>query len=457
MKSIKLSFFTLFLTTLCFGQVVTPAWEEEYQFEAVADQADGGSVSIDITNKGADIAECIKKAKAQALFTTIFKGYPKTNNASGSAALADMSLYAQNSEFFKGYLSSTTGGLVFVNKAQTNMSKPSSKLDKKTIQSTTTVYLMKSKLREDLEKQGYIKSVGSLSESLGFMPTILVVPSDNWMTAKGFSKTVETDLGSQKIYDYQSAISGSTMRIYNSLENFLRNPLSKGFEVKSYTDIMTQIATAKAENMQRKVEESEFDLMARTANAQIWIKVDLVETKISGGAETQYTLSLTGVDPLLARSVINGNPQTIVTSGDNYMRLLETTVNAAVDNFIPEVVNYFTKREKNGVDGEIEFRVDEGSNVNFNTDFDGDVLAVWIDDFVAKNANVSNSMGASTATLRAYKVTIPTKRTNKRTGKIQTNDMEQYARDVQRDLQPLGLTIEVRRLGLGKVVVYISK
>ena len=188
MKLIKLSFFTLFLTTLCFGQVVTPAWEEEYQFEAVADQADGGSVSIDITNKGADIAECIQKAKAQALFTTIFKGYPKTNNASGSAALADMSLYAQNSEFFKGYLSSTTGGLVFVNKAQTNMSKPSSKLDKKTIQSTTTVYLMKSKLREDLEKQGYIKSVGSLSESLGFMPTILVVPSDNWMTAKGFSK-----------------------------------------------------------------------------------------------------------------------------------------------------------------------------------------------------------------------------------------------------------------------------
>lgn len=457
MKLFKFILLTLSFSTLSYAQVVTPAWEEEYQFEAVADQADGGTVSIDITNKGADIAECIQKAKSQALFTIIFKGYPKTNNASGSAALADMSLYAQKADFFKGYLGSTTGGLVFINKAQTNMSKPSSKLDKKTIQSTTTVYVMKAKLREDLEKQGIIKSVGSLSESLGFMPTILIVPSDNWMTAKGFSKTVQTDLGAQKIYDYQSAITGSTMRIYNSLENFLRNPLSKGFEVKSYSDIMTQIATAKAENMQRKVEESEFDLMARTADAQIWIKVDLVETKISGGTETQYTLSLTGVDPLLARSVINGNPQTIVTSGDNYMRLLETTVNSAVDNFIPEVVNYFSNREKNGVDGEIEFRISEGSSVNFNSDFDGDVLAVWIDDFVGKNANKSSSVGGGTPTLRGYKVTIPTKRTNKRTGKIETNDMEKYARDVQKDLAPLGLTIEVRRQGLGKVVVYVSK
>lgn len=456
MKLFKFILLTLSFSTFSFGQLITPYFEEEYQFEAVADQVDGGSVSIDITNKGANIAECIQKAKAQALFTTIFKGYPKTNNASGSAALADMSLYAQNSEFFKGYLSSTTGGLVFVNKAQTNMSKPGSKLDKKTIQSTTTVYLMKSKLREDLEKQGYIKSVSSLSQSLGFMPTILVVPSDQMMTPK-FVKTIETDLGSQKIYDYQNALTHPDMQVYSSLENFLRNPLSKGFEVKSFADIMTQIATAKAENMQRNVEESEFDLMARTANAQIWIKVDLQVSKISNKTETQYTLTLVGVDPLLARSVINGNPQTIITSGDNYMRLLETTVNSAVDNFIPEVISYFTNREKNGVDGEIEFRVSQGSAVNFDTDFDDGVLAEYIDGSVGKYANTSSSVGSSTSTLRAYKVTIPTKKTNSKSGKIEINDMEKYARDVKKDLTALGLTIEVRRLGLGKAVVYISK
>jgi hypothetical protein len=457
MKSHIILVLFLCLTTYGFGQLITPAWEEEYQFEAVADQADGGSVSIDITNKGIDINDCIQKAKAQALFTLLFKGYPKTNNASASVALADMSVYSQNIDFFKGYLISNTGGLAYINKAQTNMSKPSSKLDKKTLQSTTTVYVMKTKLREDLEKQGYIKSVGSLSESLGFMPTILIVPSDKWMTSKGFVQKVETDLGTQYLYDYQNAITSNSMATYGSIENFLRNPLSKGFEVKSFSDIMTQIASAKVENIQRKVEESEFDVMARTANAQIWIKVDLVESKISNGTETQYTLTLFGVDPLLARNVINGNPQTIVTSGDNYMRLLETTVNTAIDNFIPEIINYYNVREKNGFEGEIEFRIIEGSEINFSSDLGEGILAEYVDDFVGKNANKSSSIGSSTSTLRSYKVSIPTKRTNPRTGKIEGNDMEKYGRAVVKDLSNNGINGEVRRLGLGKVVIYLTK
>lgn len=457
MKSQLILFVFLSYSTILNSQILTPAWEEEYQFEAVADQADGNTISIDITNKGVDIAECIQKAKTQALFTIIFKGYPKTNSASASAALADLSVYSQNSTFFKEYLPSTTGGLAFINKAQTNMSKAGSKLDKKTIQSTTTVYLMKGKLREDLEKQGYIKSVGSLSESIGFMPTILIVPSDKWMESKGFIKKVDTDLGTQRLFDYQSAIISSSMSIYTSLENFLRNPLSKGFEVKSYNDIMTQIATAKAENIQKKVEESEFDVMARSANAQIWIKVDLVETKVSNGTETQFTLTLTGIDPLLARSVINGNPQTIITSGDNYMRLLETTVNTAIDNFIPEIINYFTTREKNGLEGEIEFRINEGSETNFATDLGDGTLAEYVDDFVGKNSSKYSSQGSSTTTIRSYKVSIPSKRTNARTGKIEVNDMEKYARLVLKDLTNSGLTGEIRRLGLGKVVVYLSK
>lgn len=457
MKTHNILVLFLFISTFSFGQLAIPSWEEDYQFEAVADQADGGSVAIDITNKGSDINDCIQKAKAQALFTLLFKGYPKTNVASASAALADISVYSQNIDFFKGYLISNTGGLAYINKAQTNTSKPGMRVDKKTIKSTTTVYVMKSKLSEDLDRLGIIKGTETLSKALGFMPTILVVPSDTWMNSKGFMQKVETDLGTQYLYDYQNAITSKSMSTYTSIENFLRNPLSKGFEVKSFSDIMTQVAAAKVENIQRKVEESEFDVMARTANAQIWIKVDLVELKISNKTETQYTLTLFGIDPLLARNVINGDPQTIITSGDNYMRLIETTVNAAIDNFIPKIVEYYDNLEKNGLDGEIEFRIAEGSEINFNSNLEEGILAEYVDDFVGKNANKSSSIGSSTSTIRSYKVTIPTKRTNPRTGKIEGNDMEKYGRTVVKDLSNNGISGEVRRLGLGKVVIYLTK
>ncbi|NBU48428.1 MAG: hypothetical protein EBS34_13520, partial [Flavobacteriales bacterium] len=110
-------FISFLLTTLSgFAQSATLPWEEEYQFEALLDQTDGGSVSVDITNTGTDINECIKKAKSQAIFTIIFKGYPKTNNASASSALTDMSNYNQNVDFYKNYLTSNTGGLAHINK-----------------------------------------------------------------------------------------------------------------------------------------------------------------------------------------------------------------------------------------------------------------------------------------------------------------------------------------------------
>ena len=82
------------------------------------------------------------------------------------------------------------------------MSKPGGKISKKVIKSTTTVYIMKTKLREDLEKQGFIKSAASIAESLGAKPSVLIVPSNRWMEFAGFKSTEETDMGPVDSYDY---------------------------------------------------------------------------------------------------------------------------------------------------------------------------------------------------------------------------------------------------------------
>lgn len=446
------------------GEPQIPSWEQEYQFEALADQADGGSVSVDITNTGEDINDCISKAKSQALFTIIFKGYPKSNQASASTALSDMAGYNQNLDFYKGYLSSNTAGLAHVNKAQTNMSKPGGKVSKKEIKSTTTVYILKNKLREDLEKQGMIKSAAAIAEALGAKPSVLIVPSNRWMESAGFTSTEETDMGPITTYDYQSALKSSSMQQFGSLEGFLRASLDNTFRMQDLSSIMQTIAQEKAANNMRNttIQEDPLDMLARTAQADLWIYVDAKQQSISGGVEMQYQITLNVLDPMINEMVINGEPQTVKTSGDNTLRLLETTVNANIDNIRPRILDHFVKREEKGLQGKISFLIGEdvGKTFDDELDVDGDeyAFAEIIDAMVSKQAKKSQPSGAQTSTLRAYDVWIDTKIENKLSGKVEPNNFEKFARKVKSEVKKLGsLKAIVETRGLGKVVVVFTE
>jgi len=461
-------FISFLLTTLSgFAQSATLPWEEEYQFEALLDQTDGGSVSVDITNTGTDINECIKKAKSQAIFTIIFKGYPKTNNASASSALTDMSNYNQNVDFYKNYLTSNTGGLAHINKFNTNTSKPAGKVDKKTIKSTTTVYILKTKLKEDLQNLGYIKSAAKIADQMGITPTILIVPSEMWMKQAGYAKSEMTDMGQVWSYDYQNAISDPKMAIFGSIEGFLKPTLQKnGFRILTLNDIMTQLTKANFENKSRKdkAQEDPLDILARTAQADIWLKVNLVQENLSGGKEVQYQLTLNGTDPLIMESKINGQPQTIKSAENNILRQIETTVNASIDNLLPEITAFFVDRDKNGLPGKVEFLISEKLSITFDDDLtiEGEAypFAEIVDAMVSNKATKYNPSGQQTGAMRSYDVVIPSKMENKLSGKVEMNSYEKFARKVSTELKTKlkdqNLATIIENKGLGRVVVVFT-
>jgi hypothetical protein len=463
-KLLSLSLVLLFANTVfAQGQI----WEEDYQFEAIADQADGGSVSVDITNTGADIEECKKKAKSQALFTIIFKGYPKSNNASASTPLADMANFNQNLDFYKNYLTSNTAGLAFINNYQTNMSKPGGKIDKKTIRSTTTVYIMKGKLKEDLQAQGMIKSAANIAKSMGITPTILIVPAENWMKKAGYVKTEETDLGPVTFYDYQNALNDPQMAIFTTIQNYLQKPLQdNGFRILSLSSIMQ---TLQNESMQRKLakvvsQESPSDILARVASADIWLSVNLVTEKVSGGQEKQYNLSFTGIDPLLNEAKINMSPITKKTASDNDLALIENSVNAALDNFLPELERFFVKRDQEGLPGKVEFAIAEGLDFDFSSEieFDGESITVsdLISGIMSKRTKSYSASGASTSTLLNFDAIIDTKYENKISGKTELNNYKAFGNKLRSEiksyLKEKGVTAEVEERGLGKIKVIIK-
>ena len=461
MKNILYIGLTLFLA-MGFGIAQTPAWEEDYQFEALADQADGGSVSIDITNTGKDIQECISKAKSQALFTIIFKGYPASNRATASTALSDLSNYNQNLDFFKNYLSSNTAGLAHVNKAQTNTSKPGGKVSKKVIKSTTTVYIMKSNLRADLEKQGYVESAASIAESLGITPKIMIIPSNTWMKRAGFHSTVTSDMGPMDQYDYKTALSDPTMGIFQTIEGYLKQPLqNNGFEIANLSEQVNAIAQENARNSMREtvIEESPLDLLAKQAGANIWLHVSVLTEKVSGGMETQYQITLNGVDPMTMTDVINGTPQVVKSAGDNDMTLIRTTINAAIDNLLPQITTFFKKRDEGGLPIKVTFL--KGEDASF--DFGATVtvkgrpypMAKLMDGVMNKVSEKASPSGGGTKTRRDYDAVIPSKVEDFISGKIVANNAETFAYDVTAALSEFGISdgVEVEPVGLGKVFV----
>lgn len=464
---IKLLIISLFITLVGLQKVNgqktinSNAWEEDYEFEALADQVDGGSVSIDITNTGGDIQECISKAKSQALFTIIFKGYPASNRATASTALSDLSNYNQNLDFFKNYLSSNTAGLAFVNKANTNTSKPGGKVDKKTIKSTTTVYILKTKLREDLQKQGYVESAASISDALGITPKIMIVPSNTWMKRAGFHSTVTSDMGEMDQYDYKSALSDPSMGIFQTIEGYLKQPLQKnGFEIANLSEQVNAIAQENAMNSMgdSEVEVSPLDILAKQAGANIWLHVSVLSEKVSGGMEMQYQITLNGVDPMTMTDVINGTPQVVKSAGDNDMTLISTTINAAIDNLLPEITAFFKKRDEEGVPIKVIFK--KGADASF--DFGSTVtvkgrqipMAKLMDGVMNKVSEKASSAGG-TKTRRPYDAVIPAKVEDFISGKIVANNAETFAYDVTAALSEFGISdgVEVQPVGLGRVIV----
>jgi len=442
-------------------------WEEEYQFEALTDQADGGSIAIDITNQGSDINDCIKKAKSQALFTIIFKGYPKTNSASASTALSDMSNYNQNIDFYKNYLASNIGGFAHINKFQTNTGKPAGKVDKKNIKSTTTVYILKGKLRDDLMAQGIIKSAAKMSESMGITPSILIVPSEAWMKHAGYAKEEMTDMGTVFSYDWQRAINDPKMAIYTSIEGFLKPTLQKnGFRIASLNDIMDQLTKEISENSKRdaKTKEDPQDILAKVANANIWLKVHLVEGKVTS-EQRQYQLTLNGKDPILMEDKINGTPVTITSAANDILRQIETTVNASIDNLIPEITTFFQNREKDGIPGKVKFLLSENLKVNFDSEmsFDGEPypFAEILDGTISKMSTKYSTDGSQTSSRRTYDVVIPTRVENKVSGKIEGNNYEKFAGKVSKELanklKDQNICTKIENKGLGKVIVIICE
>ncbi len=467
-KITKLIVLAIFFSSL-YSKAQERVWEESDPFKATEVWGDkvGDNVKVDITCSAPSVNEALLKARKVALYTYIFIGYDSEGtSASGISKLAENSVYEKDIEFFTAYINEEAKGLKYA-EGKMNTSKPGGEVKdgkKKLVKVTITVTLKIPEIRKDLEAQGKLKSMSSISESLGPI-TVLVKPNDSWLRRLGAYKEDVDNLGKKQITrDYSQLTSDQT---YNDIVQAIRVNLGEGFKID---DIKTQLESTNNEVMDDKLtgdedlQETGEEMMARTLQADIFLEVSFEKDVISGGMQKQFSISFTGIDPYTnSSSDMPGLTIRKNTSGDDFNALLDSALKANCNDFQSKALKFLVSRDEKGLPGKVIFRIPQNQkladdtpllfNMKFKIEGESLTFASLIDEAIEEIAK-GKAQGTQTNLRRIYDVKIPSKIKNRK-GKEVTNNYEKFSEKVEQYITEnlKSVKADIKAVGSGKVVV----
>ena len=459
----KIFFLLVGLISFIFGaNAQNEVWFEtdSYKKTELLGDTKGSSIKVEVTCSGKTLAELTQKAEKLALYEYIFVGFP---GASPITKLAESAIYNQDKDFFISFINNKNEGLQFAS-GQQNKTKPASEVPdpngkKKDVllKATITVDLNIEEIRKMLEAKGKIKSMASISESMGVI-TVVVRPNDDWLKRLGLYTEEDNQGTVQIIRDYSKLSLNSD---YNDIVQSIRVNLGQAFKID---DISAQLNAANDESLRdmlgdSELQESSEDILARTLQADIYLEVAYQTEKISGGQQTQFSIAFSGIDPYTnSSSDMPGQTIRKVASGDNMKAMLDATLKTACDDFKSKAMAFLVKRDEKGLSGQVFFKMESGVSLNFDSKItiDGDRLTFseLIDEAIEELATTGTAFGTQTSSRLAYNVTIPSK-TKNRKGTESPNNYKKFASKVEGyisdNLPDIEATVKV--MGMGKVTV----
>jgi hypothetical protein len=226
---------------------------------------------------------------------------------------------------------------------------------------------------------------------------------------------------------------------------------SRGFTTYDFISTVKRMETLNLFNSQTQTGYKEE--IAKNSGADIYIDVELVVDRSEPNG-TELKLIIEAVETATGRSLSNK----IAASGryhtNDINKLVLLAIDKTKDDFMNTLQAKFTDIVNNGRSIIIEFRLAQGSKINFNSEVgkDGDLLSEAIMDFMAANSfKNQNKKSVSTAKLLIYEdVRIPIRQQNG-----QNYPIDEFGRVLRKFLRNLHLspTIEYLR---GQIVVTIN-
>jgi hypothetical protein len=226
---------------------------------------------------------------------------------------------------------------------------------------------------------------------------------------------------------------------------------SRGFTTYDFIAELTKSETAGIFTASSLMDEK--DLIVKNSGADIFVVVDINVDK--GASGTDVKIILQAYETATARSLTNKDASSGKFYTDDISRLAGRAIDAMKEDFLNVLQSKFTDILNNGRSIYMEFVIDQGAAINFQSEIgdDGDLLSEVIMDWMSQNAYKNYAKrGGSTALKLIYDdVRIPLK--DQSTGL--NYEIESFGRLIRKYLRTINISsmIEYPR---GQILVTIK-
>lgn len=291
-------------------------------------------------------------------------------------------------------------------------------------------------------------------------PTLMVVPSDAWCKEHGFEQTFDNQGTKEQIPDYKAAV--STDKQLNAVISKINLLMAdRGFplkdlqqNLKSITNLSAEDRLIRSKRSSAAITESPLDRLRRTAKADIILEIDWTVNQM--GPKSSITYNLRALDAYSNKQVAGAEGTGKGSFSAEIPVLLEEAVQDHMDQFCERLQEHFDDLLTNGREVVLDLRVFDGTNIDFESEYDGYELSEIIDNWLADNCvNHRFSKSDATETMILYEqVRIPLYKSN---GMAQ--DTYGFARELARYLSaaPYNIPTKTVNRGLGRCLLILGE
>lgn len=291
-------------------------------------------------------------------------------------------------------------------------------------------------------------------------PTLMVIPSDAWCKAHGFTQKFDNQGTTEIVSDYQAAVS-TDMQLNAVISKLNILMADRGFPLKDLQQTIKSISNLSAEDRLitsktsgAAIVESPLDRLRRTAKADIILEIEWnVNTT---GPKSSITYNLRGLDAYSGKQVAGAQNTGKGSFSAELPVLLEEAVQDHMDTFVEQLQNHFDDMLENGREAILDMRFFDTSSADFEKEYGDYELNEIIDNWLSNNCvkHRFNKSDATESMILYEQVRIPMYKANG-----QAQDTYGFARDLARFLKadPYNITVKTINRGLGRCLLVFGE
>lgn len=288
-------------------------------------------------------------------------------------------------------------------------------------------------------------------------PTIMVVPSDVWCNQNGFVIQFDNQGAWETLPDYNLALQNDADLLL-AISKIGEMMAERGFPLKDLGASLKSLRTEAVEDAVTTSQdgdglaESPLDKLKKVAKADIIMQITYKVNHV--GPKRSLTFNLQGLDAYTNKQIAAASGTGQPTVSVELPVLIEESVLSHIDGFNNQLQTAFDDLFENGREVSLVCRRWSGSDVDFETEFDGEELSFIIENWMADNT-VQGRFSTSDATenrMLFEQVRIPLNAPNGR-----AMDTRTWANELRKHLKAkYGIEAKLSTKGLGQAIITIG-